>query len=105
MTDLFQAADERAMGIYLRDRGIAKVSNYPHDGWVQKAKDIAVMLAAKNGTVTSDELQNIFPRPQDVPPNAVGAVFRDKRLVYIGSDQSERATAHARRIGVYMLRN
>lgn len=97
---LFDAAKARE----LRDLGIEIVSSWPNDEWVKNARRIAVRLAQINGTVSSDDVQRIFPRPDAIHPNATGAIFHCKELKMVGLKSSERIPSHARRIGVYAYR-
>lgn len=85
----------------LRDRGIEAVSSFPNDLWVAKARSIAEMLAAKSGNVTINDVLKICPRPEGVHPNAVGSVMRSKHLRLVSFTQSDKTSAHARRIGIY----
>lgn len=96
--DLFDWAASRQA----RDDGVAKVSQ---NDWVERARAFALNYAARNGEVTSDDLQRHMPRPASVHPNAVGAVFRTKLLQVIGYTQTERVSGHARTIKIYGLAN
>jgi len=97
--DIFGYADECQR---LRDAGIEKVVCNNED-WVKRVRAIALHLAATNGEVCSDDVLRILPRPDSVSPNAVGSVFKDKRLHVIGFKQSEKLTSHSRRIFIYAL--
>jgi len=99
MSDLFNYAAGKA----LRDRGLEAVSSFPNDQYLKQARALALILAAKNGEVTTDDVQRILPRPENIHPNVVGAICKCKELKFVGFKQSERATAHARRIGIYRL--
>lgn len=94
--NLFEAAE-------LRDQKIAQVT-LNAGGWVQEATLKAIEYARIHGSVTSDNLHEIFPLPPSVHRNATGAVFRDKRLKLVGFTQSTRLSSHARRIGIFSLR-
>jgi len=84
-----------------RDAGCKLVETNNKD-WVTAARLLAIQLACQNGEVTSDDIQQRMPRPEWVHPNSVGAIFRCKQLKFIGHKTSERVSAHARRIGVYV---
>jgi hypothetical protein len=92
-----------AEGRRLKERGLDVIESYPNDQWVQKARAIAEMLAAKNGEVTMDEILKVLPRPPDVHPNSCGAVFRGKRWKQIGTKQSEQVSRHAGIIRIWKL--
>lgn len=98
---LFNAAEAAR----LRDLGLAKVSSFPNDTWVQRARAIAIMFAAKNGEVTINDVLKMLPRPESVHPNACGAVMKCKELVLTSYTKSDKVSSHARRIGVYSLRD
>lgn len=85
----------------LRDQGIAAVSSYPNDDYITKARAVAEILAAKQGSVTINDVLKICPRPENVHPNAIGAIMRSKHLKLISFVHSDKISAHARRIGVY----
>ncbi len=86
-----------------RDIGIAKVSGYPNDDWITRARNFAMHYAARNGEVTSDDVQKWCPPPPDAHPNVMGAVFRGKRLKPVGFTQTKRVSGHARTIRIYEL--
>lgn len=90
-----------AKGQQLRDLGIEIVSGFPNDTWITNARRVAVRLAQLNGTVTSDDVQKILPRPSEIHPNATGSVFRTKELRLVGFKASEKTSRHAARIGIY----
>lgn len=93
--DLFQ-------GQKLRDIGVMRV--YINSStWVDEARDIAKKLARLNGQVSSDDVLDYYPRPDDVHPNATGSIFREKCWKKIGYKPSELPSAHARVIGIYQL--
>lgn len=93
--DLFQSQK-------LRDIGVMRVY-ISHSTWVDEAREVAKKLARNNGQVSSDEVLDYYPRPDDVHPNATGSIFREKCWKRIGYKQSERPSAHARVIGIYQL--
>ncbi len=72
--------------------------------WMAEAREKAVSHARDHGSVTSDDIYALAPMPPWIHHNAMGAVFRDKRLKIDGYVMSKRPSAHARRIAVYALR-
>ena len=72
-------------GQLLRDLGIATVHSHNAD-WVTTAREVAVALARRNGTVVADDVRAVL-YPLDIKPghhNSWGAVFRDLRLEWTG---------------------
>lgn len=86
----------------LRDIGVSKVEANSFD-WVQQARATALMLAAKNGETSSDDVLRICPKPDHIHPNAVGSVFRDKRFRCVGRMPTQRVSGHAREIKIWSL--
>lgn len=99
MSDLF----DYSVAQRLRDIGMAKVSSFPNDHWVQEARALAIHLARKNGEVTTDDVQMIMPRPDHVHQNAVGTICNTKKLKIVGYTKSARVSGHARRIAIYAI--
>lgn len=87
-------------GTRRRDAGVAQVEANNSD-WVQQARNTALMLAAQNGEVTSDEVQKLCPRPAHIHPNATGSIFKDKRFRFIGHTPTKRIDGHARTIKIW----
>lgn len=87
----------------LRDIGMEAASSYPNDSWVKQARSTALILAARNGEVTINDVLKVFPPPKDLNPNAIGSVMKTKQLKRIGETISDKVSSHARRIGVYTL--
>ena len=88
---LFNAAEGRRQ----RDLGMAISASYPGDAWVLQARTIGEIIAAKQGSVTIDQILMVCPRPKDVSPNATGSIFRGKRWKCIGFAQSSQVQRHA----------
>jgi len=84
-----------------RDIALSAVSSYPADDWVSKARTFAIGYAQEYGEVSADEVNKYCPRPDNIHPNATGAVFRTKELRFIGYKPSKKVTSHARRIAIY----
>jgi hypothetical protein len=97
MSDLFDYAESQR----LRDIGIEKVTSYPNDEYVMRARAFAVSYARKYGKVTSDDVQREMPIPSGIHPNATGGIFKTKDLMVIGMTQTHRISGRARRILVY----
>lgn len=94
--DLFAAA-------LARDVGLARVSSFPNDSWIAQARSMALILAAKQGEITINDVLQRLPRPDHIHPNAVGSVMRCKELKKIGYTKSSKVSSHARAIGIYTL--
>lgn len=92
---------DRVFSIFLRDKGIEKVSSWPNDEWIASARSVAIYIARRDGTVTINDVLKVFPKPPCVHPNAIGSVMRTVELKRIGFVKSDKVSAHARNIGVY----
>ena len=75
----------------------------PGLAWLSRVRREALRVAAKNGTVTSDDLRRWADANSDYPhhPNAWGAVFRSKGWATDGLARSNHPTNHARRIFIW----
>ncbi|MFO0268912.1 MAG: hypothetical protein ACK53W_00025 [Gemmatimonadota bacterium] len=91
-------------GRELRDAGIAKATR---DTTVQRlidaARDWAASYAAKHGHVSINDVRRVLDLSV-IPPNAIGAIFRDRRFVMVGTTEAAHAEAHARLVRIYQLR-
>lgn len=92
-------------GRELRDAGIARATR---DSTTQRlidaARDWAASYAARHGTVSINDVRRVLDLSV-MPPNAIGAIFRDRRFVMCGTTEAQHAEAHARLIRVYQLRS
>lgn len=98
--DLFSAAEQART---LRDAGIQQVESN-NLSWVERARDIALQLAAKRGEVTADDVRAVF-KEEPNHPNAWGAVFRSPRLKWGGTMRpSSTVSRHAglQRVWLYV---
>jgi hypothetical protein len=101
-TDIFDYLES----VRLRDLGINSAANgYNASEWVSKARTVALHLAATRGEVSIEDVLRVTPRPPEVSVNATGAVMRHKRLILSGYTQSAKTSSHARRIGLYRLKD
>ena len=95
--NLFDAAEARS----LRDTGMAAAASYPCDEPVKRARNIAIMLAKREGYVTADMVQGYLAErlPEvftAIQPNAWGAVFQSPKLKFNGKVvASNRVARHA----------
>lgn len=97
--DLWDAAAARAE----RESALDLVSSPPTAaGWIEECRKYAIWYANHHGEVTSDDVVMRYPRPQDVNPNATGAIFRTKSLKIVGYRSSKRVSSHARRIAIFV---
>lgn len=92
-------------GIRLRDKGMGNAAySYGADEWLSQARNVAAILAAKNGETDIDQVLKLCPRPLSVSVNSTGSVFKDKRFVFTGNrKQSSKTNAHAREIKLWRL--
>jgi len=87
-------------GLALRNAGLDSVGLH-HASWIEVAREVAVRICRRDGDVDTDRIQEIWERPSNVHPNAVGAILQAPRFRLVGYKMSERPSAHARRIGVW----
>ena len=87
------------LALDLRDAGIASLERHP---WLERARQEALWVALRHGTVTSDEVYAyVEPPPHE---NCWGALFKDKRFKSTGTHvQSRRPSAHGRWIQVWTI--
>ncbi len=88
-------------GRRLRDEGLEAFNG---DVWVEKAREIAYQMCLDQGSTDAYRIQLVHPRPSFVHPNAVGAIFKDKRFKPGGWRYNPNAPAHGRAIRVWKLR-
>jgi hypothetical protein len=87
-------------------------SSWPFDTPIGRARNIAIMLAKKNGSVCADEvfryLEERLPEVlKEIPPNGWGSVFKSPKLKFTGRvKESEKVSRHAglQRIWSYQVR-
>ena len=86
----------------------AKAEQLKRRGMLHLAQRVAVRIAERQGTVTSDDVFAVLARnglnPKELG-NAAGSVFRGHEFRFTGSwRKSRRPTNHARSIRVWALR-
>lgn len=87
-----------------RDKGMEAAANgYGASDWLDQARKVAEILAARHGEVTADMVQAICPRPASVSPAASGSLFRGKKWRCIGFTQSSQVSRHAGAIRRWVL--
>lgn len=77
---------DAAASVELRDRGI-ELAAIQRSGLVVLAREIAVMIAARDGVVNADDVvAEMVKRGYGVHAlgNAAGAIFRDRRFEWTG---------------------
>ncbi len=94
------------LALELRDRGIELAASQ-RPGLVTLAREIAVLIAAKTGTVNADQVvAEMVRRGYGVHAlgNAAGAIFRDRRFEFTGDRvKSERMHSHGNEMKVWRL--
>jgi hypothetical protein len=90
-------------GRALRDAGIARVS-IGREEWIAKARSTAVAIAQRAGQVTINDVRNLIDMPDDFHPSTWGAVLRGDAFQAIGFCQATHASAHARVVRIYKLK-
>ena len=70
---------------------------------VDRYTELAINICLAEGSVTTDRLQVLLPRPEGVSPNIMGSILR-RPLFYIDDEaKSERKLARGRTIRVWRL--
>lgn len=87
----------------LRDAGIARVS-IGREEWIAKARATAMAIARRAGQVTINDVRKFIELPDDYHPNTWGAVLRGDAFEPIGYCQATHASAHARVVRIYKLK-
>ncbi len=94
-------------GRELRDRALWQVeeTKEARQAWVRQGRQVAELIAAKEGKVTSDDVRAVHPVPDGWDPRILGAIFNAKRrgfpFVKIGYTQTKYKQAHARPIPIW----
>lgn len=100
MTDLFSLSE----GLRQRDIGMeSSAYSYNAQEWLEKAREVAKMLAMKNGETNACDVLRQCPRPASVNPNATGSIFKGKAWRCIGHVKTEKISARGREIKRWML--
>jgi hypothetical protein len=71
--------------------------------WIERARKVAVEIAARKGSVCSDDIHDKCPPPEGSDKRVMGAVFADQGLVKTGYKNSIRRECHGRVITVWSL--
>lgn len=87
-----------------RDRVLTALEEHRPD-FIAAARMAAVEHARQFGVVTINDVRAKCPPPENVDPRVMGAVFRDKRFVKVGYENSSRSTCHARPIAKFRLKH
>lgn len=92
-------------GARLRDEGLAKTNCWPWETAIGRARNCALLLAVRHGTVTADEIRDYMENSPDgdtriavqsIPPQAWGNVVRHPKLKPTGQyRKSSRKERHA----------
>jgi hypothetical protein len=90
-------------GFDLRDSALNLLERTRAD-WILRARGVAHNIILRKGWVTADDLREVWPVPDGWDCRVVGAVFRDRRFLKIGTTVTERVTSHGRPISVFRLR-
>jgi hypothetical protein len=92
------------LGRQARDAGIRRVTRddaVMH--CIQTARDWAESYARRHGQVCINDVRRVL-NLDALPPNAIGAIFRDKRFIVCGYTQAEHPGAHARTIKIFTVK-
>ena len=73
--------------------------------YIKQAREFAVDFARRWGVVSINNVREGCPPPADVPPAALGAVFKERNVWQVVSFcLAEHPAAHARVVRVYKLK-
>lgn len=72
--------------------------------YLERARWWAVHLANMHGQVSTDELWEMCPVPEEFDPRVLGAVFRGKKWERVGQKLSRRPVCHGRPVTIWRLR-
>ena len=86
-------------GLLLKTAG-QRLAEQHSSGFVGFMRDLAIDIATRRGSVTSDDLRRYALKEEITPhhPNAWGAIFRGKHWHSIGHLRSKKVTNHGRLI-------
>lgn len=90
-------------GMTLRDAGISRVS-LGRDEWIFQARGMAALIAQRSGTVSINDIRGVIDLPDDYHPSTWGAIFKSKDFEAVGYCQATHASAHARVVRIYKLK-
>jgi citrate lyase beta subunit len=71
--------------------------------WLARARQAAVEICRRKGTVTSDDVLEAVGMPDGLHRNVIGAIF-GRGFVRVGFRRTRRPEGHARLIGVWKLK-
>jgi hypothetical protein len=76
-------------------------------GWSDTAERLALLIAERDGEVTSETLRAACPPPSEADPRAIGHVFRRLskagHLEFVRYDKAARASRHSAPVAVWRL--
>lgn len=87
-------------GQRLKNEGMEKASSFPFDTPIGKARNIAILLAKKNGEVCVDDVYVYMAERmpevlKEIPDNGWGSVVKSPRLKFTGRiTESKRISRH-----------
>lgn len=76
-------------------------------GWIAAAERVAVLIAERDGEVSSEAMKAACPPPEGSDPRAIGHVFRNLsragRLEFVRYRKAECASRHSGPVAVWKL--
>lgn len=97
--DLFDSADARNF----RDTGMSKVASNNRE-WLGIARLVAESIALRQGSVCIDDVLKEFAKPDDVNPNTLGNMFKEKKWEFICYKRSQKTSRRCGTIGIWKLK-
>lgn len=96
---------DRAESQRRKDVGMERAEhyNYTTEDWLRDARAVACKIAERKGTVTSDDVQAVFPLADGVHQNAIGSIFKGKAWECVGFTKTSKVSGHRRTIMIWKL--
>ena len=89
------AFDGLAAGRQQRDEGLARLEAKAEE-WVWQVRHLAREICRQHGSVTTDDLRELFTLPEGLHLNTWGCILRRPYFAPFGTTQTKRSTGHAR---------
>lgn len=75
------------------------------EDWLDSCRAAARKLLLTRYSITSEDVTELVPRPENVHHNATGSIFRDDDFTSVGYTLTRRTTSHRRLIRKWGLKN
>lgn len=85
------------------DKSVLPAFEETQAAWIERARKVAVEIAARRGWVTADDIHDKCPPPASSDKRVMGAVFADQGLIKDGYVNSIRRACHGRPVARWKL--